>query len=96
MIENHSLIALLLKRLNKMNRLKRILLSFLVWLIPICGIYFGTQVIYPNHHIIGIIVGVVSVIILLPFSGILLDSLTNDRVIYLNVYKPWKSHLDNK
>jgi hypothetical protein len=79
-----------------MNRSIRILISFIAWLIPVSGIYFSTQIIYPNHIAIGITLVIISTLILAPFSGILLDALTNDRVIYLNVDKPWMTHLEDK
>lgn len=76
-----------------MKRFVRILVSFLVWLIPISGIYVGTQVLYPINHILGFIIGLFSCFVAMPMTGLLFDAITNDRVIWLNVYEPWKSRL---
>lgn len=76
-----------------MNRTLRILLSLIVFLIPVSGIYWGTQVLYPNHHVWGLLVGIASMIILMPMSGVLFDAITNYRVLYFNVNKPWECHL---
>ena len=79
-----------------MKRFLRIFLSFLVWLIPLSGIYFSTQMLYPEHHVWGFVVGFISSVVLLPMSGILFDAITNDRVLWLNIDKPWKSHLGKR
>lgn len=78
------------------KRMLRIFITFLVWLIPVSGIYFGTQVLYPNHHVWGFLVGIVSMIVLLPLSGALFEAITNDRPLWINVDKPWKSHLGKR
>lgn len=74
-------------------RMLRIMISFVVWLIPIAGIYFTTQFM---HNGFGITLTIISCFLFLPVSGILFDAITNDRVLYLNVDKPWKSHLGEK
>jgi len=73
-------------------RMFRIMLCFVVWLIPVAGIYFGVQVL---HNAIGIVIAVISGLSLMPLSGNLFDAFTNNRVLYLNIDRPWKSHLDN-
>jgi hypothetical protein len=70
-----------------------IFISLIICLLPISGIYFGTQII---RGAIGITIGVISMILLLPCVGNLFDSITNNKVLYINVNKPWEMHLRNK
>ena len=72
------------------GRLLRILLCFVVWLIPIAGVYFITQMM---HNALGLFLTIFCCFIFLPLTGALFDAVTNDRVLYLNVDRPWKSHL---
>jgi hypothetical protein len=76
-----------------MRRFIRVLITFIIWLIPISGMYWGIKILSPEHHTLGLIIAFISGIVLMPCSGFLFDALTNDRVLFFNVDKPWKSHL---
>jgi hypothetical protein len=71
------------------KRILRIMIFFVVWLIPIAGIYFGIQI----HNGLGFILTIISCGLFVPTTGWLFDAITNDRVLCLNVYYPWKSRL---
>ncbi len=75
------------------ERMLRIIVCLAIWLVPVAGIYFGTQIL---HNTLGIILAIVSGILLMPLSGILFDAVTSDRVLCLNVYCPWRSHLRDR
>lgn len=75
------------------TRIFRITICFIIWLIPIAGIYFTSKFI---HNALGIFLTIICCFIFLPLSGALFDAITNDRVLCFNVNRPWESHLGNK
>jgi hypothetical protein len=72
-----------------MNRTKRIGLAAIIWLVPIVGIYIGVKI--QNGR--GLVLTIFSCGLFLPLSGVLFDAITNDKVLWLNVDRPWESHL---
>ncbi len=65
---------------------------FGIWLVPISGIYFSSQML---HNVLGLLITIVGCFLFLPTSGWLFDAITSDRVLYFNVNKLWECHLEN-
>lgn len=72
------------------KRTTRILICFSYWLLPVVGIYFGFVA---NDGTFWDILGTLSLITLLPLSGALFSAITNDRTLFINVFRPWEHYL---
>ncbi len=71
------------------HRILRISTCFATWLIPIAGIYFSSLI----RSGWGLSLTILSALAFLPTSGWLFDAITNDRVLYFNINRPWECHL---